>query len=133
MNTDPEFYRIQILFNDSLSSFSYLNSQFKSPSKQVPTIKRNRKYFSLKRNIKKIVAPACIGDPVLDDRPHPDVDIAGISFCGFLDSGANITVLGDCSEEFLCVNRYFYLLLQEYHSELLVIIGLWFHLMGNRG
>ena len=62
---------------------------------------RNRKYFDLKRRIKKIVSSSVINDQAGDNRLYAKVVIAGQEIRGLLDSGASITVLGSGSEEFL--------------------------------
>lgn len=47
------------------------------------------------------MSSAHVSDHPTDNRPYADVNVAGISIRGLLDSGASITVLGEGSEEFL--------------------------------
>ncbi|HBK82629.1 MAG TPA: hypothetical protein DDZ41_03385, partial [Flavobacterium sp.] len=91
-------------FNLNLNKFTDNRKTYVSKSTQCNNSKfrlRNRKYFDLKRRIKKIVSSSVINDQAGDNRLYAKVVIAGQEIRGLLDSGASITVLGSGSEEFL--------------------------------
>lgn len=61
---------------------------------------RNRFYFRHRRAQKKLVVSSIISVEE-DQRLYANISIAGISYKGLLDSGANVSILGKGSEVFL--------------------------------
>lgn len=79
-----------------LSQFSetnYIENQHSKP--------RNTKYFRQRKLRHKQISESKINDSKSDNRPYADVFVAGYSYKGLLDSGANLSVLGAGSLEFI--------------------------------
>lgn len=90
--------------NDSLP-FHPSTSPTEGIAKMSPHRLRSFKYWKLRKNISHQILASIITDSN-DGRPRVDVQLGEYKYCGLLDSGANLSVLGKGCEVFLSNPAY---------------------------